>query len=81
MTIQLAEIDSGKTVFWGDETVGEVARVDQETVYVAPQTGLSGLLRSKLGWSVSEDGMDTYPLALHAVGSVSDDGVYLKDDY
>lgn len=58
------------------EQIGVVTAVEDGTVYVEPNPGLTDSLRARLGW----ENVDTndYPLAESEIRSVTDDEIRLE---
>ena len=72
--------DKGKKVMTADgEMVGTVDAIDGDEAHVAVDSGLSGSIRSKLGW---EDANETvYPLKHQNVDKIRGDEIHLKTDF
>lgn len=74
MTRSITEHDEGKRVVDG-EIVGIVSAVRNGTAYVDPDPGITGTIRSKLGWESVDD--EDYPLRHTRIDAVTDDEIRL----
>ena len=72
--------DQGKTVVNSDgQEVGMVTEVRSGTAYVDADPGLTDTIRSKLGWSKSED--EDFTLEESSIDSITDDEIRLLDKF
>lgn len=72
--------DEGKKVMTADgEMVGTVEEIRGGAAHVKPDSGLSGSIRNKLGWT--EEGEATYRLHKRNVEKISGDEIHLKSDF
>lgn len=76
----ITEDDVGKTVQYGDDTVGRVVDIRHETAYVDPDPGIVETISAKLGWADAEDEEGAYPLQEEAVERITDDAIRLRTD-
>ena len=72
--------DEGKKVMTADgDMVGTVDKIQGDEAHVRVDTGLSGSIRSKLGW---EDENETvYPLMHENVDKIRGDEIHLKSRF
>jgi len=62
--------DEGKTVVHGNDTVGRVVEVRNDTAYVEPDPGVAETVKSKLGWADRDE--DSVALDANAIEEVTD---------
>lgn len=77
MCADFTEDDEGKRVVnvEGDE-IGVIETVEEGTVHVNPDPGVTDTIKSKLGWGDSDE--ETYQLDEERVESIADDEVRLE---
>ncbi|MBX0296253.1 hypothetical protein [Haloarcula nitratireducens] len=72
--------DEGKHVMTADgDMVGTIERASGGTAHVKPDSGLSGSIRRKLGWT--DESEETYSLEKANVDKINDDGIHLKSNF
>lgn len=72
----ITESDEGKRVVDSDgEEVGVVSGVRGDTAYVDPDPGITGRIRSKLGWDDVD--ADDFPLESDRIDTITEDEVRL----
>jgi len=76
---EITDDDQGKKVVndHGDE-IGIVKEVQAGTAHVDPDPGMTDQLKSKLGWSDTDE--DTYPLQENMIEDVTDDEIRVRGD-
>lgn len=73
----ITDHEEGKRVVdHNGDVVGRVTNVHDGQAYVDPDPGITGTIKSKLGWE--EEDADDYPLAEHEVEEVNDDEIQLR---
>ena len=74
---RLTNDDEGKRVVSSDGTdVGRLIRVENGRGYVAPDPGLFGTIKAKLGWETVPE--DAHPLDEGSIDRITEDTVYLR---
>ena len=75
--VTVSEDDEGKTVVDdAGDTVGRVAEVRGDTLYVDPHSGFFERLEAALGWESNDD--DTYPITTDQIAEIDGRRVVLK---
>lgn len=71
--------DQGKRVVNAEgTTIGVVAGVRGDTAFVDPDPGITGTIKSKLGWDTVDE--DDYPLHDDRIERITDDEIRLVED-
>lgn len=73
---RLTEDDQGKPVFMGDEKVGMIQRIEDNTAYVDPDAGVTDQVKATLDWRDADE--DGYPLPEDRVDTITADEVRLR---
>lgn len=80
--VTLTEQDEGKVVVTrSDEEIGRITSVKNNAAAVQADTGLTGRIRSTLGWESAESGTDSYRLQAADVESKTSNRVIVRDDF
>ena len=69
--------DIGKTVVSGDEEIGMVSDVEDETLYVDPDPSMTDRIKAALDWGEAAD--DTYPVEHEQIAEITDDEVRIRE--
>lgn len=69
--------DEGKPVVVGGDAVGRVVSIEDGTVYVAPEPGVSETVLAKLGWGEVDE--TDYSLQEGSIERITDDEVRLAE--
>lgn len=73
----ITEDDEGKRVVDSEgEMVGRVTSVRGGQAYVDPDPGITGTIKSKLGWE--DEDLEDYPLREQEVQEITDDEIRLR---
>ncbi len=72
--------DEGKPLVDSNgEKIGMIAEVEDGTAHVDPDPGITGMIRSKLGWGDTDGG--DYALDSDRINIITDDEVRLEDSF
>lgn len=73
----ITDDDEGKRVVDNTgEMVGRVTNVREGRAFVDPDPGITGTIKSKLGWE--DEDMEDYPLEDNEVQEITDDEIRLR---
>lgn len=78
MPSTVTDDDEGKKVVYDDDTIGRVVEVEDGTVYVDPDPGVTEAVTSKLGWTDAD--ADDVVLHEDSIVDVTDDAVRIDVD-
>lgn len=78
MTAITAEDEGKRVVDSNGEMIGRVSNVRDGKAFVDPDPGITGTIKSKLGWE--DEDMEDYPLNEHEIESVTDDEIRLRSE-
>lgn len=80
MGVRITEEDVGKRVVGSNgEVIGTIVEVEGDTAYVEPAPSITEKIRSRMSYESVE--RKSYPLIQGAVGNITDDEIYLKEDF